>query len=98
MAPKSEVTGRIALGDPPTAAHLGAAIRALRVERELTIERLAGKAEVHWTYLSGIERGLRNPSWKVLTSVSRSLEVRTAEIVQRAEAEANSEGSDRKPR
>lgn len=60
-------------------------IRDARVEQELTVEKLARTAGVHWTYLSGIERGIRNPSWKVLTAIAISLEVPISEIVHRAE-------------
>lgn len=38
----------------PENADLGRAIRRLRWERKLTIEKLAFAAEMHPTYLSGI--------------------------------------------
>jgi transcriptional regulator with XRE-family HTH domain len=69
----------------PTPEQLGAVIRSARVERELTVEKLATAAGIHWTYLSGIERGVRNPSWKVLTAIAGSLEVPISEIARRAE-------------
>jgi transcriptional regulator with XRE-family HTH domain len=60
----------------------------LRTDRELTVERLAAKAGIHWTYLSGIERGVRNPTWKVLTSIAVSLDLDVSELARRAEDEA----------
>lgn len=51
----------------------GAAIRLFREERALTIEDLAARAGIHWTYLSGIENGRRNPSWVVVTKLSSAL-------------------------
>jgi transcriptional regulator with XRE-family HTH domain len=72
-------------GSPPTSMHLGMAIRALRVEREMTLETLATAAGIHWTYLSGIERGGRNPTWKVLGSVAFALGVKPSELARRAE-------------
>jgi transcriptional regulator with XRE-family HTH domain len=72
----------------PTNAELGRAIRRLRRARSLTIEDLAHAADIHPTYLSGIERGVRNPTWSKLTSVAHGLKVPLAEIVQDAEAEA----------
>jgi transcriptional regulator with XRE-family HTH domain len=60
-------------------------VRALRVEQEMTLEALAKASDLHWTYLSGIERGRRNPTLKVLAAVARSLDVRTSELIAMAE-------------
>ncbi|HYM44777.1 MAG TPA: helix-turn-helix transcriptional regulator [Solirubrobacteraceae bacterium] len=46
----------------PTNADLGQAVRRLRRNRNLTIEALAFAADIHPTYLSGIERGGCNPT------------------------------------
>jgi len=54
----------------------------------MTIEGLAHDADIHPTYLSGIERGVRNPTWSKLADLARGLEVPLAEIVRDAEAEA----------
>lgn len=70
---------------PSTSAQLGAAIRRIRHERELSVEALASEAEIHWTYLSGIERGRRNPSWKVVGSIAASLGVEISELARLAE-------------
>ena len=51
---------------------LGRAIRGLRCERDVSIEALAFAAGIHPTYLSSIERGLRNPSWRVVRSQPRA--------------------------
>jgi len=72
----------------PSNAELGRAIRRLRRARSLTIEDLAHEAEMHPTYLSGIERGVRNPTWSKLAGLAVGLDVSVAEIVQDAEAEA----------
>lgn len=69
----------------PTPAHLGSAIRRLRTERELTLESLASNAGIHWTYLTGVERGKRNPSWKVIVSIAGGLEVDVSELARLAE-------------
>ncbi len=71
----------------PTNADLGRAIRRLRHVRHVTIEDLAHTANMHPTYLSGIERGIRNPTWDKLASLAAALDITVAAIVQYAEAE-----------
>jgi transcriptional regulator with XRE-family HTH domain len=73
---------------PPTNAELGRAIRRVRLVRRLTIEDLAQTADMHPTYLSGIERGVRNPTWKKLTGVCYALAVPVVLIARNAEGEA----------
>jgi len=70
---------------PPTRRALGATIRTLRQERRLSLETLAGAAGMHTTYLSGIERGINNPSWDKLGALAVALDVAVSEIVLRAE-------------
>ncbi len=78
---------------PPTKAHLGAAVRRLRNEAGLSIEALADVANMHPTYLSGIERGNYNPSWTKLGGLAAGLGVPVSTIVDAAEAEAASTNS-----
>jgi len=75
---------------PPDRTALGRAIRELRQERGWTMERLAHEAGIHWTYLGGIERGRRNPSWENVVKVAAGLGIRTSELVRRAEDIAGS--------
>ena len=72
----------------PTNEDLGRAIRRLRRARKLTIETLAFAAEMHPTYLSGIERGRRNPTWDRIAGLARALDVPVGALVQSAEQEA----------
>lgn len=72
-------------------AHLGAVIRGLRKAQELTIETLAGTARIHTTYLSGIERGLANPTWRIIGKIADALDVEISELARRAEEQAHSE-------
>lgn len=51
----------------------------------MTIETLAAEADVHWTYLSGIENGKRNPSWVVVNKLSGALGVEVGEIARLAD-------------
>jgi transcriptional regulator with XRE-family HTH domain len=50
----------------PNRKALGAALRRFRDDCGLTQEALAAKAGIHRTYLSDVERGLRNPTFDVL--------------------------------
>lgn len=70
----------------PSQAALGRVVRELRNERGLTIEGLADAAEMHATYLSGIERGRNNPSWNRLADLAAALDVPMSHIVLRVEA------------
>lgn len=52
---------------------LGRNVQRLREERGLSQEELAFEAGVHRTYLSGVERGVRNPTIGVLEKLARGL-------------------------
>jgi transcriptional regulator with XRE-family HTH domain len=70
----------------PSSAALGQAIRALRHERgPMSQEDLAHSARVSVQYLSGIERGRRNPTWAVLSGIAMALDIPLSELVARAE-------------
>lgn len=58
----------------------GQHVRFLRSRLGLTQEEAAHRAGVHVTYLSGIERGIRNPSLKNIRSIAQALEVPTSEL------------------
>lgn len=60
---------------------LGRKIRELRRHKGLSQEELAARAEIHPTYLSGIECGKRNTSLAAFFSIARALNVKPAELV-----------------
>jgi transcriptional regulator with XRE-family HTH domain len=70
------------------AAELGHVLRRLRRARRLTIEDLAHAADMHPTYLSGIERGVRNPTWSKLSDLALALGVPLSTLTRDAEREA----------
>jgi len=72
----------------PTHKDLGQAVRRLRQARRLSLEALAADAHMHPTYLSAIERGLRNPTWTKLCGLARALDITLYQLVHAAEAEA----------
>ena len=52
---------------------LGGEIKALRLRANLSQEALALAAEVDRTYVSQLERGVANPSLKILYRISKEL-------------------------
>ena len=54
---------------------MGRNVRKLRMARALSQEELAHQADVHQTYLSGVERGKRNASVLVLDRIAKALGV-----------------------
>ncbi len=54
---------------------LGLNLRRLREERNYTQEVLAERCDLDSTYISGIERGIRNPSLISLTRLAKGLDI-----------------------
>jgi transcriptional regulator with XRE-family HTH domain len=52
---------------------VGLNLRRLREAKGLTREELAHQADVHQTYLNGVEGGKRNPSIVVLNRIATAL-------------------------
>lgn len=48
-------------------------------------EVFAKRARLHQTYVSGIERGRRNPTLQVIRRIADALEVRPSELMRTAE-------------
>ncbi len=71
----------------PSNAQLGRGVRRLREARRLSIEELAGEAEMHPTYLSTIERGLSNPTWEKVCDLAEAFDITVCQLAHVAEAE-----------
>jgi transcriptional regulator with XRE-family HTH domain len=56
-------------------------IKRLRVSQGLSQEELADRAGLHRTYISGVERVVRNPTITVLGKIASGLGVALAELV-----------------
>ena len=57
---------------------LGARIRELRRRHGLSQEALADRAQIDRSYMSGIERGVRNTSVLKLAKIAKALGVRVS--------------------
>jgi transcriptional regulator with XRE-family HTH domain len=76
---------RRSFGPDSSLASLGEVIKALRVEKGLTQEGLAVRADITATYISHIERGHRNLTWSALGRLSQGLGVPRSVLVNRVE-------------
>ena len=57
----------------PILLAFGATIRRLRLKKGLSQRALAERSDLDVTYISGIERGVRNPSLKSLETLAKGL-------------------------
>lgn len=55
-------------------------IQRIRREKDLSQEEVAHRADIHQTYLSGVETGKRNPSILVVERIADALGVDISEI------------------
>lgn len=62
---------------------VGLNLLKLRRERGLSQEELADRANIHQTYLSGVERGKRNPTVTVLQRIAEALGADIEDLVSR---------------
>jgi len=63
----------------------GMAIRSRRMAAGLSQEALAEKAGVHPTYLSMVERGIRNPTLDVASRLAKALKIPLPQLIEEAQ-------------
>lgn len=61
---------------------VGQNVRAFRLRLGLTQEQLAEKAGLHWTYISGVERGRYNVSLDTLETLAAALGRKPFELLK----------------
>jgi transcriptional regulator with XRE-family HTH domain len=61
-------------------ARFGKRVRQLRLARGWSQERLAERADISTPYLSGVERGHRNPTLVKLVKIARALDCGVGEL------------------
>ena len=60
---------------------LGANIRRLRLKRGWSQEHLAEVSGLHRTYVSGVERGVRNPTLSIIVQFADALKLPPAALL-----------------
>ena len=61
---------------------VGRNVRAFRLEIGLSQEMLAFECGLHRTYISGVERGIRNPTIVVLEKIATALKVPASRLLE----------------
>lgn len=64
----------------------GKLVRRLRIASGLSQEALADQAEIHRTYVGGIERGERNPTLTMIVRLAEALKVPPSKLLEDDEA------------
>lgn len=74
--------------ETPTAAQLfGSIVKRRRKKAALSQEALAAEAECHPTYISLLERGLRNPSLDTVLRLGKGLNCPAWKLVRETETQ-----------
>jgi CheY-like chemotaxis protein/DNA-binding XRE family transcriptional regulator len=63
-------------------SRFGASVRAIRQRLGISQEALAERADLHRTYITGIEAGVRNVTLNSIDKLARALEVSAASLLQ----------------
>ena len=66
----------------PVLRAFGQSVRKQRDSKGISQEMLAEKAALDRTYISDIERGLRNPGIKNVVRLARALGIKTSKLVE----------------
>ena len=61
----------------------GLRLKELRIDKDVSQETLAGYCELDRTYISGLERGVRNPSLTCIFKIANGLNVEVEELTKR---------------
>jgi transcriptional regulator with XRE-family HTH domain len=64
----------------------GENVRALRTKWDLSQEALAELSGLHRTYISGVERGVRNPTLSIIIQLADALKVHPSQLLGRTDA------------
>jgi DNA-binding XRE family transcriptional regulator len=82
----------LSMGKQESQRVFGGVVRRLRNGLRISQERLAEEAGLHRTYVSLLERGLRNPSLTVIQQLAAALKVTTVELIRQFESRSRGSG------
>lgn len=68
---------------------LGQLVKQRRIELGISQEELGLRANLDRTYISGVERGVRNPSVTALVSLGSGLGITVSDLLENLEIEAD---------
>jgi transcriptional regulator with XRE-family HTH domain len=69
----------------PRLGALGLAVEQVRKEAGLSQEDLGARCDLHGTHVSGLERGVRNPTYETLLRLASALDTSVGELTTRAD-------------
>lgn len=61
---------------------LGKNLRKAREQRGWSQEEFADRSGIHRTYISGVERGKRNPTLSIIEAIAGALEITVAQLLE----------------
>jgi transcriptional regulator with XRE-family HTH domain len=67
--------------DPDLRPGFGKRVRQRRIALGLSQEGLAERADLHWTFVSGVERGIRNPGLNAIGKLARALGITPSKLL-----------------
>lgn len=59
----------------------GKTVKKIRLKQGLSQGDVAKRLNLHRSYISGIERGVRNPSLKVIQKIAKALGVKIGDLI-----------------
>lgn len=71
----------------------GRVLRRLRTEKGFSQEGLAFECGLHRTYISQLERGLKDPSLGTVFKLAKSLEIEPSEFIKQLQEENSGSNS-----
>ena len=60
---------------------LGQKLKRLRLDKDWSQEELAHESGIHRTYVSDLERGVRNPTIKIIEQLAVTLNVKAGTLI-----------------
>lgn len=66
----------------PSLIKFGEKVRQRREALKLSQEQLADQADIHRTFISGIERGVRNPGLENILRIAQALKTEASKLLE----------------